>query len=212
MNKLLSAAVGLALSATAFSASAQKAYTEGVAIYDAKVNGQSIEAKVFFKGDSSATARQQGPASIKVIQFKDEAITVLVDVPVANMKKAAVGTPGEVEEMMSQMPSFTFKPGTETKVINGFKCTKVIATDAKANKSYDVWVTKDITAPSSAYGVVYAKAGGFPVEFTLNQMGMTVTNTLKSISGDKVPAGTFSIPAGYDKMTLTDLKALGGGR
>ncbi|MDT3404966.1 DUF4412 domain-containing protein [Mucilaginibacter terrae] len=212
MNKLFSAAMGLALSATALTASAQKAYTEGTATYDATVNGQTVEAKVLFKGDSAATTRVQGPATIKIITFKDEALTVLVDVPVANMKKAAIGTPGEVEEAMAQMPNFTFTPGTETKVINGFNCTKVTAKDAKDGKTYDVWVSKDISAPSSAYSQVYAKAGGFPVQFTMNQMGMNITNTLKAISGDKVPAGTFSVPAGYDKMTLTELKAMSGGK
>ena len=211
MNKLFTVAMGIALSATALTASAQKAYTEGTATYDATVNGQTVEAKILFKGDSSAITRQQGPASIKVIQFKDEAFTVLVTVPVANMKKAGIGTPGEVEEMMLQFPTYTFTPTAETKVINGFNCKKVTAKDAKGVTT-DVWITNDISVPTSANSFIYAKAGGVPVQFTLNQMGVSVVNTLKAVSADKHPAGTFGVPAGYDKLSLTELKALSGGK
>lgn len=212
MNKLFTAAMGLALTATALTASAQKSYTEGTAVYEASVGGQTIEAKVLFKGDSSATLMQQGPAAIRVLGFKEDYMAVLVDVPVANMKKAAIATPGELEEALSKLPSFTFTPSTETKVINGFKCKKVVAKDAKSNTSFDTWVTTDISAPASAFSTLYAKVGGFPVQFTLNQRGQNVTNTLKSISDAKVPAGSFSIPAGFDKMTLTELSAMSGGR
>ena len=212
MNKLFTAAMGLALSATALTASAQKKYTEGTATYEASVNGNAIEAKVLFKGDSSATTMQQGPANIKVVSFKEDYLAVLVDVPVANMKKAAIATPGELEDALSKMPSFTFTPTTETKQIAGYNCKKVIAKDAKSNTSFDAWVTTDISAPASAFSSLYAKVGGFPVQFTVNQMGQKVTNTLKSISDVKVPAGTFGIPAGYDKMTLTELSAMSGGR
>jgi hypothetical protein len=211
MNKLFTAAMGLALTATAFTASAQKTFTEGTATYNSTVGSTTVESKVMFKGDSSLIATQQGPATIKILSFKDEYFAVKVDVPVMNMKKAAVATPAELEEMFSKFPSFTFTPSTETKTISGFNCTKVIAKDAKNNTSYDLWITKDITAPASAYSELYAKAGGFPVQFTLKQMGKEVTNTLKSVSDAKLPVGTFGI-AGYDKITLSELSAMGGGR
>ena len=44
------------------------------------------------------------------------------------------------------------------------------------------------------------------------QQGKVIEMTLKSITDDKAPAGTFGIPAGYDKMSLDDLKAMGGGK
>ena len=210
MNKLFTAAIGIALSATALTASAQKSFTEGTATYEASVGGQSVEAKVMFKGDSSATVMQQGPANIKILGFKEDYLAVLVNVPVANMKKAAVATPGELEEALSKLPSFTFTPTTETKQIAGYNCKKVIAKDSKSNTSFDTWVTTDISAPASAFSTLYAKAGGFPVQFTVNQMGKNVTNTLKTISDAKVPAGTFGIPAGFDRITLTELSAMGG--
>ncbi len=212
MNRFFTVAMGVALSTLALNASAQKNYTEGLATYTGSAGGQTLEAKVYFKGDSSATVMQQGPANIKVLGFKDEYMAVLVDVPVANIKKAAVASPGELEDIMAKLPSFTFTPGTETKQIAGFNCKKVVAKDTKTNTSFDAWVTNEISAPPSAYSWLYAKCGGFPVQFTITQRGQNVTNTLKSITDTKAPAGTFGIPAGFDKITMTDLSAMSGGR
>jgi hypothetical protein len=149
---------------------------------------------------------QQGPAAIKVLSFKQDYFAILVDVPVANIKKAGIATPAELEDALSQIPTFTFTPTTETKQIAGYNCKKVIAKDSKSGSSLDTWVTTDISAPPSAFSQIYAKAGGFPVQYTVSQMGATITNTLKSISDAKAAPGTFGIPAGYDKITLTDLR------
>jgi len=209
-RKFLTIALGLALTATVMTASAQKKYTEGVATYAMKVNGQEVETKTYFRGDSSYALTQQGPATIKVLSnTKGDYLAILVDVPVASMKKAAVATPAEIEQAQSMEPKFTFTPGTETKVINGFNCKKVMAKDDKG-KEYEAWVTNDVTAPSNGMTKYFASAGGFPVQFTTTQMGQSVNVTLKSMADAKVPAGAFSIPIDYERITLTDLKSLGG--
>ncbi|OKS86769.1 DUF4412 domain-containing protein [Mucilaginibacter polytrichastri] len=210
--KFLSVALGVVLSATAITASAQKAYTEGVVSYTATAGGQTVDSKLYFKGDSSSTGGQRGPATFKTIMAKGgDYLAILIDVPIANMKKAAIGTPAELESFKDQEPQFTFTPSTEAKVINGFNCTKVTVKDAKSGQSYEAWVTKDVTVPVNLITKYFAAAGGFPIQFTTMQMGQPLSIVIKSISGDKVPAGTFSIPAGYDKITITDLNALSGG-
>lgn len=211
--KFLSVAFGIVLSATAFTASAQKAYTEGVVNYTATAGGQTIDSQLFFKGDSSSTSGKRGPATIKTIMANGgDYLAILVDVPIANIKKAAIGTPAELESFKDSEPQFTFTPSTETKVINGFNCKKVAVKDTKSGQSYDAWVTNDVTVPVTIITKYFASAGGFPIQFTTLQMGQPLSITVKSITGDKAPAGTFSIPAGYDKITITDLSTLGGGQ
>ncbi|MES2266165.1 MAG: hypothetical protein V4520_05375 [Bacteroidota bacterium] len=211
-NKLFTVALGIALTATAMTASAQKAYKEGVATVSMNAMGQSIEAKSYFRTDSSAVAFNSGPAAIKVLtDAKGTYMAILVDVPVASIKKAAISTPAEIEEQMSKIPVFDFKPTTEAKVINGFNCKKVIATDAKTSKSYDIWVTNDVSLPPTSTSKFYAKAGGLPIQYVTFQNGQASEVTIKSIVEQKVPAGTFSVPADFDKITMDDLKSLGGG-
>lgn len=211
-SKLFTAALGVVLSATAFNASAQKAYKEGVMTISSNMMGQNIEIKTYFRSDSSATAFNSGPAAIKVLTDKDaKSMAILVDVPVASIKKAAIATPAEIEEQQAKLPVFQFTPGTETKVINGFNCKKVTAKDTKNGKTYDIWVTNDITLPQIGGAKVYANAGGVPIQYATFQNGQSAEVTVKSIVEQKVPAGTFGIPADFDKISLDDLKAMSGG-
>lgn len=211
--KFLSTALGIILSATAISASAQKTYTEGVVTYKTSMRGQDVEIKQYFRADSSATTFTAGPATIKLLaDANHKSFAVLVDVPVASIKKAAIYTPDEVEQVMSTFPTFTFAPGTETKQISGFNCKKVVATDTKDKKTYDIWVTNDIAVPSTAMAEYYKAAGGFPVQYTAFQQGQSTEVTVSSVTDQKAPAGTFGIPADFDKISKDDLAAMSGGR
>jgi len=204
-------ALGLAFTAIAFSASAQKKYTQGTATYAVSANGQEGESKVYFTTDSSAMVSQYGPANVKLLtNNKGTYFAVLVDVPVASMKKVAVLTPDEMEQAIAAAPKFTFTPGTETKKISGFNCKKITVKDTKSGSTYTAWLTNDISAPTTVMTKYFADAGGFPVQFTTIQQGQAVDVTLKSITDEKAPAGTFIVPPGFDKISMDDLNHLGG--
>ncbi|OCX53962.1 hypothetical protein BEL04_06695 [Mucilaginibacter sp. PPCGB 2223] len=208
-------ALGLALTTAVVAAKAQKTYTRGVATYNINAMGQDVEGKAYFTPDSSSFQYSAGPATIKMISTaKADYFAILVDVPVASMKKAAVATPGEIEESADSEPSYTFAPGTETKKIGDYNCTKYTAKDTKTGTSYDLWVTTDISAPANILTRSFASVKGVPVQFSYIPAGAKVAQlaTLKSISDEKVPAGTFKIDASYDKISLSDLKAMGGRR
>ena len=121
-----------------------------------------------------------GPATIKILSnaAKHDYLAVLVDVPVASMKKAAVATPDEIDQAKNALPKFTFAPTTETKQISGFNCKKVVATDTKDGKTYDVWVTKDIVVPASTSSDLYAGVGGVPIQYTSFQQGRNKASTI----------------------------------
>ena len=211
--KFLGAALGIALSAVTLSASAQKTYTEGVVTYKTNMRGQDVEIKEYFRTDSNAVTFSAGPATIKLLgDANHKSFAVLVDVPVASIKKAAIYTPDEVDQVMSALPSFTFAPGTETKTISGFNCKKVVATDTKDKKTYDVWITNDISVPPTAMQPYYKTIGGFPVQYTTFQQGQSAEVTVSSVTDQKAPAGTFGIPSDFDKISKDDLAAMSGGR
>ena len=211
--KFLNVALGIFLSATAISASAQKTYTEGVVTYKTSMRGQDVVIKNYFRGDSAAIVFTAGPATIKLLSDANhKSFAVLVDVPVASIKKAAVYTPDEVDQAMSAMPTFTFAPGTEAKQIAGFNCKKVVATDNKDKKTYDIWVTNDISVPTTGIPEYYKAAGGFPVQYTAFSQGQSTEVTVSSVSDQKAPTGTFGIAPDFDKISKDDLAAMSGGR
>ncbi|HEY9197173.1 MAG TPA: hypothetical protein VIM77_12940 [Mucilaginibacter sp.] len=209
----LNIALGLTLTATAMSASAQKKYSEGVVDFTTQMMGREINAKSYFRADSNAFAFSNGPANIKILTDANaKSMVVLVDVPVANIKKAAVASPDDIDQAMAMLPQLTFTPGNETKVISGFNCKKVVATDTKTKKTYDIWITNDIEIPLSGVAKYYQGIGGFPVQYTSFSQGQSTEVVVKSVTEQKVPAGTFGIPADFEKITMDDLKAMRGGR
>ncbi len=210
--KMFNVAIAMALSTIAISASAQKKYTDGVAVYTVSTAAGDGESTVSFSADSSIAATQQGPAAIKIISTtKGDYLAVLVDVPIASIKKAAIASPSELEQFTDARPKFTFAPTTETKTISGFNCKKVTVTNTKDNKTYEAWVTNDIDVPVNGVSILFKDAGGVPVEFVTIQQGQEVKVSLKTISEKKNPKGTFGIPSDFDKITFADLAAMRGG-
>jgi hypothetical protein len=203
----------LAFSCITISASAQKTYTEGTATYALSTPIGELDAKLIFNADSNAFITQQGPANIKAISNTVGTYgVILVDVSLIDLKKAAVLTPAELKQAEEQAPKYTFTTTAETKQINGFNSKKVIAKDPKNGSTIEIWVTNDIKAPANTLTKLFEKAGGFPVQFKTTQSGQTIDATLKSIVQEKVPAGSFGIPAGYDRITLNELNTLSGQR
>jgi len=210
--KNLSAALGIALSAAAMSTNAQKIYTEGTVSYKTNMGGQDVEVKEYFMPDSSAVTYTVGPATIKILSDANQkSFAILVDVPQASIKKAAIMTPDEIDQAKNGLPNFTYVPGSETKQISGFNCKKVVATDTKDKKTYDVWITNDITVSPSAIPSYYKEIGGFPVQYTIFQQGRSFDVMVSSVTEQKAPAGTFGIASDFDKITMADLKAISGG-
>jgi len=211
-NKIFKIALGLTLTIAAFSAKAQKNYTEGVITYSTTTPAGSSESKILFRGDSSVQVIQSGPATIKLITTtKHTYFAVLVDVPVANnLKKAAVLTPDEIDQASEDIPKLTFTPSADTKQVAGYNCKKFTANDAKSSTDYEVWVTNDISAPSNTISSPFAGTGGFPVEVSTSTKGQKADVVLKSIVEQKIPAGTFGVPAGYDRISYDEMKAMGG--
>jgi hypothetical protein len=208
--KLFKVALGMALIATAASASAQKTYTMGVVSYSTQMQGQMADVKIYFTPDSSAEVISFGPATVKVLRTaKNDYLAVVLDIPMANRQKVGVATPPELEAGAEAYPSFTFAPTTETKQIAGFNCKKVVATNTKTSKTYDVWITNDVVVPTTAYRAYYSAVGGLPVQYTDFQMGpsgVTEANiTITGISDKKAPAGTFTYPKDFEKGTLGEL-------
>ncbi len=210
--KLFSAALAVALTSTFLSANAQKNFTQGTITVQTDMRGQTVTLTQYFRPDSNAQTFEAGPAKIRLLSDANyKSFVILVDVSAFNVKKAAVYTPDEIDQVTAGFPTLTFAPTTETKQISGFNCKKVIATDTKTQKTYDVWITNDVTIPTTSIPRYYAATGGVPIQYTAFQQGQSTVVTITSITDAKAPAGTFSVPADFDKISKDDLEAMSRG-
>lgn len=216
-TKFLSVALGIILSATVLSANAQKSYSEGLVTIKTSAGGQEVVMKQYFRSDSIATLFSAGPANLKLLSDANyKFFAVVAEVAAFKVKKAAIYTPVEIEKALSVSPTFSFAPSTETKQISGFNCKKVVATDTKTQKTYDIWITNDISLPSAVIEKYYAAIGGTPIEYASFQTGpdgnLSIADyTVVSVSDQKAPAGTFGIAPDFDKITKADLEAMARG-
>jgi hypothetical protein len=217
-TKFLRVALGIALSAIISSASAQKNYTEGMITLKTSSGGQDIALKTYFRSDSTATTFSAGPANIKLLADANyKFFAVLADVPAYKVKKAAIYKPDEIAWVLSSFPTLTFAPTTETKQISGFNCKKVTATNTKDQKTYDIWITNDISLPADVIDKYYATIGGTPIQYTSFQTGPDGTPsiaqyTISGVSDQKAPAGTFGIAPDFDRISKAELDAMSGGK
>ena len=216
--KLLSIALGTALLATVLSANAQKRYTEGLLTIKTSAGGQDVTVNEYFRSDSTAALFSAGPANLKLLADANyDFFAVLASVPAANIKKAAIYTPAEIAKVLGSFPKLSFAPSADTKKISGFNCKKVLATDIKTKKTYNIWVTNDITLPASAIDKYYATIGGTPIQYISFQTGpdgvlMAADYLVTNISDQKAPAGTFGIAPDFEKITKAQLDAMSQGR
>ena len=216
--KFLNVALGIALSATILSAHAQKSYAEGLVTIKTSARGHDVEMKEYFRSDSTATTFSAGPANLKLLADANyKFFAVLAEVPAYKIKKAAIYTPAEIDQVLSSFPTLTFAPSPETKQIAGFNCKKVVATDAKTQKTYDIWITNDISLPSDVIDKYYASIGGVPIQYTSFQTGpdgaLSIAEyTISGVSDQKAPAGTFGIAPDYDKISKDQLDAMSRGK
>jgi len=212
--KLLNVALGIVLSATVLSANAQKSYPEGLVTINTSAAGQTVEVKEYFRKDSIAAMFSAGPAKIKLLSDANyKFFAVIAEVADFKVKKAAIYTPAEIAQALSVSPTFTFARSTETKQISGFNCKKVVATDIKTKKTYDIWITNDIVLPAAVIEKYYATIGGVPIQYVSFQQGpdgnLSIADYIvTSVSDQKAPAGTFSIAPDFDKISKTELDAM----
>ena len=166
--------VGIVLLANTLGVMAQKTYSKGVVTYVTNMRGQDVEVKEYFTTDSIAAVFTAGPATIRFVTHAlQQSFVMLMDVPVVSIKKAAIANPDEVSQMTAALPALSFAEGTDTKQISGFNCKKVVVTDTKDNRTYDVWITNDIEVPDDVIPQYYKGIGGFPVQYTAFSQGQT---------------------------------------
>jgi hypothetical protein len=209
------------LAASFTKANAQKKINEGIITYtvsfelpaDKQQYASMLPKEVtsYFRGDSTASSMNQGPATIKSIQdYKTNYQSILIDVPTANKKIAVVLTPAEIEQMEAPNPKLTGASGTEKQIIDGYKCTKVTATDTKTGARYDVWITKDIDIVPNSTSHLVSTFGGVPIKFVTFSQGIKVNAEIKEIKETPVPKGFFSASKDYESMSMDQLKAMTG--
>ncbi|PTQ99517.1 hypothetical protein C8P68_102341 [Mucilaginibacter yixingensis] len=167
------------------------------------------EAVVYFKGDSAVVVQKMGDESTTVITHQP---TKFMDVLFKSPKQSyqVNYSKQDQEEDRSHMPIFEAVKGPQTKTMNGVAAQQYTLSDKMTTENQEAWFTTAIKAPQSYLSKMLDPVLGVPLVFSYNQNGMITHVKIKEINTDEdVPAGVFTVPAGYQKLAPKDLQMSG---
>jgi GLPGLI family protein len=220
---LLASALVLGLSMQASAQKGAKAFS-GVIQYDITypesgeldpaMSGQlptAMTIEIF--GHLSKTSMQMGMISqASIVDAKDKKSIALLDV--MGQRFAIKQSAEEIDKQMAEMPKTTIKQIDETKEIAGYKCKKAEITSEEDENPIIVYYTTDINGDYDNWGSgggVFKGINGQLMEYELNQNGIKMRFTAKSVTEKKFKEKDFLMPADYQEVTPEELRKMFGG-
>ena len=192
-----------------------KFISEGVIEYEASVvdkehpmaglapNGMSM----FFKNDLFCSEMTTMGVFTSKFVANPHNKTFTTMVKVFDMKNACIEDEKQIKAEMDAY-KFSFEETKETKVIAGYKCKKVIATNvADPSDKFDVYYTDELDVKKANYSTPYEGIKGLVMQFRLQKFGMEMEFKAKSVRKEEIPDNMFELPGFYKVITKAEMDA-----
>lgn len=125
-------------------------------------------------------------------------------------KKIALKTTAEdLEKGMKEAPEIKVNVTEETKEIAGYKCKKAEVVIGEETNIF--WVTDDIAVKDPNWSTPYKELTGVLMEYSMVQNEITITYTATEVKKKKLKSLIFTVPAGYEEMTVEQFQEIMGG-
>lgn len=195
-----------------------KSNFEGTVTYGISFEGSSMppEALAMFKGAETVTYIKSDRCRVDmnmpmqsssfIMDTKSKNVVSLMDI--MGKKFLIKMNETDIKKDQDAAPETTVKYNSETKTIAGYKCKSADVTiklKEGKSKTVNVFYTEEI--PTNDIKPVYKGLKGFPLEYSVNQGGMDMKFSAKSVSKAPVPDSKFEIPTeGYTVTTMEGLQ------
>jgi GLPGLI family protein len=172
---------------------AQKSF-EGTIVFTIDVNGDGLpeqakqmmagsEMTVSMKGEKSRTDLKMGPQqTVTIGDAKTMTSFTLLDMMGQKYKLNAKAD--------DKKPDITVKELPETKEVAGYKCNKAEITTPGSSEPLTVYYTPEIK--NNGYNSKIKGIKGYPLAFEVNQSGMKMSFTAKTVTKEKIDDAKFS--------------------
>jgi len=220
--KLLFVLVAISLSLSGYSQKAKKVKTfTGIVTYDITYEGEDIDEATKAQLPTQIVVSMKGPkvrneqvsAFYSMASISDLAAgSAIILIDAMGMKIAVNQTKEDIDKNKAEAglvePEIKFLD--ETKVIAGYKCKK--AEVITGEDVVEIYYTEEIAVPAGMNDNNGFKGiNGMLMQYTINQQGMVMTMTVKSVVKGKVGSGLFVIPDDYEIKTMEELGGMFGG-
>lgn len=199
-----------------------KPLTEGIIIYDLKLDGGEdlgmmaamipTELTVRFKGTKSRSEFATGMSETIAISDSKDNKSAVVLLDVMGNKYAMKVDEAKVNEQRSKMPIYDVLETKETKVIAGYNCIKAVMINQTTKEEVVVYYTPEIPYAENSFNAEFSKLKGMPMEYVAKMSNFKITATVREVKKEKVEDSVFVAPAEYKVVTQEELmKQFGGG-
>ena len=165
------------------------------------------QATVYFKGDSVVSIQGTDEESTTVITHQPSNY-MLVLLKSATKHFQVNYAKADQSQELPDISVYTFTKGTATKQIAGYNAQQYTMKNKISDETSEAWFTTGIKLPPSLLTMGFDPAMGVPLVFSTNQNGIITKTSVKEIRFEPAPAGVFSAPAGYQKLTPQQLKEM----
>jgi Domain of unknown function (DUF4412) len=202
--------------------SAEKTMTEGVIIYDLKVEGAEelgmmaammpTEMTVRFKGTKSRAEFATGMSETIAINDSKDDKSAVVLLDLMGNKYAMKIDAAKIEEQKASRPEYDAVETKDSKVIAGYNCKKMILINKKNKDEVTVYYTTEIPYLENSFNSEFKMLKGMPMEFASSMNNIKMTVTVREVKKEKVDDTAFNVPSDYKITTQEELmKELGAG-
>jgi hypothetical protein len=191
-----------------------KFVSEGVVEYSAvavdKSNPMATMApnKMFikFKDDKSSLEMSAGMGLFSTSFISDpETKTFTQLVKLLNKKFSLVQAESDYKKNNDSYP-IEIIPTKETKIIAGYKCSKVhIKLKKVPFNEFDVFYTKELNIKNPNFANPFYMIDGVMMEFQMEKFGMEMKFTATSVKKEIVEDATFEMPADYKPISESEM-------
>jgi GLPGLI family protein len=168
---------------------------------------------VSIKGSKSRTDLQMsGMSTVEITDFTEKTSVSLINM--MGQKYALKQTTAEIESKMAEEGITTVEQTTETKVIAGYNCKKVIVTvnNDGVKNTYEAWFTSEIGSKQANFNnPLYKDIDGALLEFSMKNREVSMKFSASAVEKKSLPAKDFEIPSDYTLTTQDELKSKFGG-
>jgi hypothetical protein len=208
---------------------AQKTLTDGSVVYEMKLDESNPAAAMLagatmefvFKGDLVKTSINLGMMmSMNIIMDnKSEKGMMLMSIPMMGKNIAVEMTPEDIQKAKEEQKTNQSKAKIEyfkknKKKIAGYKCYKAVATISGMPDPITLYITDKIkpTGQSQIQSQIPGLTG-FPLMYEITAQGMKISFEASDVKNFTPESSDFemSIPDGFEKMTMEELKEMGMG-
>lgn len=194
-----------------------KVVDEGVIEYSASIVDQAnpmaglapSKMVIKFKHNKSVAEMSAGMGLFSTSFISDPEKKTLTQLVKLLNKKLSLVLDADAIAKENAAYKFELTPMKETKMIAGYKCSKVhVKVDDDFQTEFDLYYTTELSIDNPNFANPFHMIDGVLMEYQMKKFGLEMKFTAKSIKKEEIDDSAFELPAEYKPISAEEMNTL----